>query len=148
MKRTLSIILCIVTLISIFSLGACSDNATKELESVASGTKLELNETTLKITKSFEVAEAKNGFIDNVKINVAVSGYPDLLSYFNGVVTVVWNYEYLNDSGEYIPATYKATVNISSEGNGSFSETVKFTKVRNIRNVTCEIKSEGFAVKK
>mgnify|MGYP003312309509 CR=1 FL=1 len=137
-----------LAIIFVFALVSCSSKSNKELEDIPSGQKLELNETTLKITESFEVKEAKNGYVPGANAKVDIEGYSDQLSYFDCVIVFCWNYEYLNDQGEYVPGTYTTTITLTPDGTGSFKGYVEFTNARNIKNVEFSYEYTGYAVRK
>jgi uncharacterized lipoprotein YehR (DUF1307 family) len=149
MKKNVIRLLCVaLAVITVGALFACSDDKAKEIEALSSGTELELDEDILEIEESFKLKSEKDGYIPGANIKITVSGYPKLLSYFDGKVIFIWKYEYLNDSGKYVPATEKVTVDLDASGKGSYKETVEFKGARSVKDIELTIEYKGFAVRK
>ncbi len=149
MKKYVIRILCItLAIITAAALSACANDSSKKLEEIPSGEELELNEETLKIEENFKLKSEKDGYVPGADIKIEISGYPKQLSYFEGKVTFIWEYEYLNDKGKYIPAKHTVTVDLDAAGKGSYKETVEFNGARSIKDLELTIEYDGFAVKK
>ena len=149
MKKNIIRILCVIlATVTVGALFACSNDSSKKLEDIPSGEKLELSEETLKIEESFSLKKEKNGYVPGADIKIEISGYPKQLSYFDGKITFIWEYDYLNDKGNYIPAKHEVVVELDAAGNGEYKETLEFSGARSIKDVELTIEYEGFAVKK
>lgn len=109
---------------------------------------MEINDEILKIEESFKLKSEKNGYIPGATIKIAVNGYPEYLSYFEGKVTFIWKYDYLNDKGDYVPDEYKVSIDLDASGKGSYKGTLEFDNARSIKDIELTVKYDGFAIKK
>ncbi len=147
-KNIIRIICAILSIITVSAFFACSNDSSKKLEEIPSGEELKIGEDTLKVEESFKLKAEKDGYVPGADIKIDISGYPKQLSYFEGQVTFVWEYEYLNDKGKYIPATKTVIVDLDAAGKGTHKETIEFSGARSIKDIELTIEYDGFAVRK
>lgn len=150
MKHIVKALVCIMLAsVLLFAVVACSDTEKSgtDFPNTQSGFEFELSEAVLDISQSFKLKKESAGYIPGAEVNISVSGN-DVLSYFDGVVTFVWDYEFLNDDGEYEAASYKTAVELDATGKGSLKEKIDFDEHRSVRNIELSLSFKGFAVKK
>ena len=148
MKKLTALFCAMLIVIASLSFVACSENSKSDFDYTESGYRFEMNEAILKISADLNVADPKDGYVKTAKTNISIQGVSKQLSYFDGSVKFTWNYEYLNDAGEYIPATYTVTVAIDADGKGTHKETVEFSGARSIRDLELTVEYSGYAVRK
>ena len=137
--------LLMVSTLIIFTFTSCFSSENKFID-VKSGESLLLSEETLVISHSFSPKAEKDGYIPGVKLSVNVKGY-DELSYW-GTLTLKWDYEYLGEDKEYVPASFSTTIELDATGSGKYNNTLEISNCRAIRNETLTITYDGSAVKK
>ena len=151
MKHLAKVLLCIMLATTLlFAISACSDDeeSSSRFPNTQSGFKFnELSEAVLDISQSFELKDEKNGYIPGAEVEVSVEGYSEL-SYYDAKVIFTWNYEFLNDNGEYEASDYEVEVELDPMGMGSLDKKVEFTEHRSIRKVELALTFEGYAIKK
>ena len=145
-KALVSVMLASVLL---FAVTSCSDTEKKgtDFPNTQSGFEFELSEAVLDISQSFKLKKESAGYIPGADVNISING-KDELSYFDGVVTFQWDYEFLNDDGDYVDKTCKFSVELDATGKGSLKEKPEFDEHRSVRNIELSLSFKGFAIKK
>ena len=146
MKKAFSLLSVMMILVLCFSMASCSIGA-PTFENTPSGFQFQLSEAVMDIEQRFLLDKEVDGFVPGAAIKVSVSGF-HTLSYFNASVTLTWEYEYLDNDGNYVDGSTSVTVDLDATGSGSLDEVVEFHGRRNIKDIELDLKFHGFAVKK
>lgn len=142
----------LLTATLLFAVSACSDGKKEEearFPNTQSGFRFEeLSEAILEISQDFTLKEEnKDGYIPGADLEATVAGYPEL-SYYDAIVTLTWEYEFLNDDGEYEEAIYETEIELDAKGSGELKEKIEFDEHRSVRNLALSLSFEGYAIKK
>ena len=146
---TKALVFVMLAAVLLFAVSACSESEkepTSDFPNTQRGFKFELSEAVLDISQSFKLHKADGGKIPGATVDVTVEGHPEL-SYFNAFVTFTWEYEYMNEDGDFETDSCTAKVELDATGSGTLEDEVEFS-YRSVQNVQLSLAFEGFAAKK